>query len=374
MKPIKYSGPMVESSGYAQANRNIVQSLHESGVQVTTEIQVFANHPADYGKQGELCKSLQGKYDDYQIKVLHITPNIYPKYKEVGKYHVGHLFWETTGMNPTWSWYLDEVREIWTGCQYNKRCFQDVGFTGSITVMPQPVMFDNDPQNIPIEGVKDTDFVFYSIFQWIERKDPRTLLEAYWEAFRGVKDVVLILKTYGLAFGGRQEQIIYDQITTWKKKMPFQDLPRVLVIDSLLSHRQIQALHTRGDCFVSSHRGEGWGEPQGEALSYKNPVISTDLGGIHEWIDSSGMYKLQYTMVDVFGMDWAEQYSGGGQKWGQADKKKLIDLMRYVYENKEEAKRVGESGYRQAKEKLAPPIVGEMMKKRIMEIEAGLNG
>jgi len=372
MKPIKYSGPWSEASGYAQANRNIVQALHGSGVPVTTELQVFANHPTDYGEQYELCRSLQNKYSDYDIKVLHITPNIYSKYKEVGKYHVGHLFWETTGMNPKWSWYLDEVKEIWTGCQYNKKCFEDVGFSGPIIVMPQPVMFHNEPQKIDIQGVRESDFVFYSIFQWIERKDPKTLLEAYWQAFQGNNDVVLLLKTYGLAFGGRQERIIYEQIAAWKKQLSQRHYPRVLVIDSLLSHEQMQAIHARGDCFVSSHRGEGWGEPQGEALSYKKPVISTDLGGIHEWIDSDGMYKIKYKMVDVFNMSWAEQYSGGNQKWGQADKEQLIETMRYVYENQESAREVGENGYKQALKKLSPKVVGRMMKNRIEEIRKGL--
>lgn len=368
MRPIKYSGPWSEGSGYAQANRNIIWSLHESGVPVTTELQVFAHHPTDYGEQHQLCRSLQDKYDDYLIKVLHITPNIYPKYKEVGKYHVGHLFWETTGMNPDWAWYLDEVKEIWTGCEYNKKCFESIGFDRPIHVMPQPVMFHNEPKHVDIVGVREGDFVFYSIFQWIERKDPRTLLQAYWQAFEGNNDVVLLLKTYGLSFGGRQEKKIYEDIAAFKKQQPQSHYPRVLVIDSLLSHDQMQSLHTRGDCFVSAHRGEGWGEPQGEAIAFRNPVISTDLGGIHEWIDSSGMYKIPYKMIDVFNMGWAEQYTGGGQQWAQADKDKLIEAMLDVYENKDKTKKVAESGYKQAKNKLSPKVVGEMMKKRINQI------
>ncbi len=36
------------------------------------------------------------------------------------------------------------------------------------------------------------------------------------------------------------------------------------------------------DCFVSAHRGEGWGVPQMEAMLMGKPIISTSCGGIHE--------------------------------------------------------------------------------------------
>jgi len=111
---VKYSGPWAEASGYAQANRNIIQAIYEAGVDLVTELQQYSDYKTDYGAQYNLAKSLEGKHKNYKVKVLHIIPSVYPKYKEVGKYHVGHLFWETSGMSKQWSWYLKEIDEIWT--------------------------------------------------------------------------------------------------------------------------------------------------------------------------------------------------------------------------------------------------------------------
>ncbi len=362
---VKYSGPFSESSGYAQANRNIIQSLYDVGVDIVTELQVYAHNPTDYGSQYELAKSLLNAHSNYPIKVLHITPNVYAKHKEVGKYHIGHLFWETTGMAKDWQWYLHEVREIWTGCEYNVKCFRDSGFTGPIFTFPQPTNTDRQEEPLPIENARG--FVFYSIFQWIERKDPRSLLTAYWREFEHEQNVTLVIKTYGLGFNDNQKQKIYDDIALWKKELGLASYPNTLIIDYLLSDKDIHRLHESGDCFVSAHRGEGWGCPQAEALCHGKPVISTNLGGVHEWISDEAMCKVGYSMTNVQGMKWAEQYTKD-QKWGQVDVSDLRRTMRKIFDNREEAKAIGERGRKEAKEKLNFVTVGNMMRKRLEEI------
>jgi hypothetical protein len=365
---IKYSGPWGESSGYAASNRNFIEALHESGVKLTTEFQKYADNPTDYGYQYELASSLQNKYNDYRIKVLHITPNVYSRHKEVGKYHVGHMFWETTKMSPDWAWYLREVDEIWTGSEANKQTFANSGFKGPIFITPQAIDISPPTEPIAIQGIDKNDFVFYSIFQWIERKDPLGLLEGYFRAFEGQRDVVLVIKTYGLNFGGRWEEKIYEAIAELKEKLKLSNYPKVLVIDYLLSNAEMHALHESCDCFVMCSRFEGWHVPVAEALTHQKPVIGLPLGGIYEWLDDDEMYKLDYKMVNVEGMDWAEQYVVEGNKWGQVKIDSLVNMFRDVYNNQQKAKRVAKKGNKKAKKMFNFKAVGNALKGRIAEI------
>jgi glycosyltransferase involved in cell wall biosynthesis len=369
---VKYSGPWAEASGYAQANRNIIQSLSEVGVDLVTERQVYSRHPTNYGAQYELAASLENKHDHYPIKILHITPNVYSKHVETGRYHIGHLFWETTGMSKEWEKYLDVVDELWTGCEFNKKCFRDAGFRKPIFVFPQPI--DTSRSEEPMEIVNAKGFTFYSIFQWIERKNPKSLLQAYWKEFEGNKDVTLVIKTYGLSFDEYQKELIYEDIRKWKQDLQLSSYPRTLIIDYLLSNKQMYQLHNSGDCFVSAHRGEGWGIPQVEALTQGKPVISTNLGGFHEWMPDDAMLKVNYSMVPVFGMKWAEQYTTD-QKWAQVNEQHLREKMRWVFDHQEEARALGLKGKEAAQKLFNFQYVGNLMKERLTQIyqEKGLS-
>ena len=50
---------------------------------------------------------------------------------------------------------------------------------------------------------------------------------------------------------------------------------RIEIRSAAWSEAHIAALHERGDCYVSLHRGEGWGYPLFEAASRGTPVIAT---------------------------------------------------------------------------------------------------
>ena len=370
MPSVKYSGPWAESSGYAQANRNIIQALHEVGVDLVTELQVYASQPTDYGIQYDIAKSYQNKHGNYKVKVLHITPNVYPKHKEVGKYHVGHLFWETTKMSKNWAWYLNEVREIWTGCEENVKTFKEMGFMGKIFKFPQPIDVDRVENPISIDNSKG--FVFGSIFQWHERKNPEALLEAYWREFQHDEEVTLVIKTYGLGFERHEAEKIYNQIAALKEKLNLPRYPRTLIIDYLLSDQEIHQFYASVDCVVSAHRFEGWGVTQCEALVHEKPLISTDIGGMHEWISDKGMFKVGYRLVPVFNMDWAEQYSAKNNEWAEINKDELRQKMRFVFQNRDEARVVAKQGKKEVSELFNFKRVGEMMKNRLAELEKEL--
>lgn len=368
---VRYCGPFGDYTGYGEANRNAIAALNDAGVKVTTERVIYTGSRLEYGDTYELANRLEGKPLDYRIKIIHTPSDGYLRYLEPTKYHIGHLFWETSSLSRTWVWNCNLMDEIWTGGEYHKECFRKAGVKVPIYVFPQAID-TNIPIERPFEIPGHKGYLFYSVFQWIERKNPRGLLEAYWDEFAGNDNVSLLIKTYGLNMEDKTFDKIRSEVAKWKKESNVKVFPRTFLYFELISKADMMRLHTTGDCFVSAHRGEGWGIPQVEAMLAGNPIISTNIGGVHEWLeDDKNAYLVDYLPVKVFNMEFAPWYDKG-QIWAEPDKKELMAKMRFAYENPDKARDVGRAGQTFVKEKFSFGVVGEQMKDRLREIQRSL--
>jgi len=363
---VKYSAYFDSPSGMSQAARNYIQSLHLAGVPVTTENIANIVATQDLGETHRTAHLLLGRDLDYKIKIIHVTPDLVTKYLEPLKYHIFHLFWETDRLPDWWVWSLNLVDEIWTGSEYAKQVFIKSGVKRPIFVFPQAV--DTPPESLAIApSHKRPSFLFYSIFQWIERKNPKSLLMAYWKEFQGNKDVGLLIKTYKNGFTQEETSQIMREILAWKKSLHQEHYPKVFLCPEELSRDDVWRLHSLGDCFVSAHRNEGWGIPIAEALKMGKPVISTNLGGVHEFIPKDAALLTDFTMCNVFNMDFVSWYDQT-QQWAQVDEGDLRKKMRAVYDNQEDSKKMGERGRKFANDKLSYLAVGSALKSRIADI------
>lgn len=92
------------------------------------------------------------------------------------------------------------------------------------------------------------------------------------------------------------------------------------------------------DCFVFPSRGEGWGLPPREAAATGLPVIATRWGGLADEIDKWAI------PLDVQEMQWA-MYGpwrhGDVGHWAEPDKEALADWMRWCFENRALAAKLG---------------------------------
>jgi glycosyltransferase involved in cell wall biosynthesis len=129
----------------------------------------------------------------------------------------------------------------------------------------------------------------------------------------------------------------------------------------------IERLHLTGDCFVSTHRGEGWGRPQMEAMKMAKPVISTNCGGIHEYLDEKLAFLCKFKPEPVIPDKLSENYQDG-QNWAEIDIEDLKMKMRFVFENQEKAKFIGVQAQKHIAENFNLVKVGQLMKKRLEEI------
>lgn len=374
---VKYVGPARDYSGYGEANRHDIAALVKVGVDVTTDLPSYTPEISDFGDIGRIATERYNKKIPYDIVILHTTPNVYPKYIEPGKYHIGRVFWETDKLPEEFAKGAELCDEIWTGSLFNSNAIRKAGVTKPIKIIPEAVDTELDPMKIePYKIDRDSvskSYKFYSIFEWTERKNPEALLRAYFLEFQNDEDVTLSLKTYVDNFMPDKKKEIDAHIALIKLKLQLPKYPRVFLYKQLMDRGQIYRFHKTFDCFVSAHRGEGWGIPQMEALLMGNPVISTKCGGIHEYlIHGEDAMLINHKLVPLSGNTRNPQWYARDQNWADIDVDMLRQALRAAYQNRLQVKEMGFKGQMTAKRLFSLDAVGDIMKKRLEEIEKNL--
>lgn len=370
IKGIKYIAPYRDGSGYAQASRGNILALHKLGVPLTLSPVSFETLRPDLGVHGKILDGLENKDIDYNIVLIHITPEFWSKHKEEGKVNIGYTIFETTKLHPDWPPYInDNVTKVLVGCSWNKKVFRESGVTIPIGVVPHGIEVDEfeDIEPYHIFGVSKDTYIFYDIFQFTERKHPMALIKAYYYAFQNDENVALVLKTYRSDYSEQEKKAIRVTLQRFKQVMPMDKYPKIYFISDMLTRDEILALHKKSDCFVSLDRGEGWGLPGFEAGAAGNPIIVTGFGGVTEYAKEDNSYKISYQLTPVFGMPWAPWYLGS-QLWAEPNIVHGAELMRYVYANQQEAKEKGLKLQKLIKENFSWEIIGQKIIDEIEEI------
>lgn len=361
---IKYAGPVRDFSGYGEASRHHVAAFRAAGVNVVLEPLSYTRDSSDYGELGQMLEGLplEGEYD---IKVLHSTPDEFRRLVEPDKYNIGFMYWETDRIPEQFADALELVDEVWTGSEAGKSAIENAGVKTPVFVVPQPIETEREwPKPYKISQFEG--YLFYSIFEWTDRKNPEALLKAYLSEFKANEKVGLVLKTYFVNFTGSHKRLIRTAIRKIKAELAQESYPQIFIYLDLMDRSQIMRLHATGDCFVSAHRGEGWGIPQVEAAVFGNPVISTDFGGCHEYFeDDENMFKVPAEMVPVSGMNHSPAWYTPEQNWADVSISGLRSAMRSACQDKDVTKRIAAKGQQKVEEKFNLKTVGNLMADRL---------
>ena len=341
---IRFSGKPQGSGGYSHATRYIAKAFSESNVPV-----LFRSNASFF--KGMSTHSGLCDIDFY----IHTPP--FSRHKGES-YRIGYFFWEADRLPSRWERDIClSLDEIWVPCNLTKKACRKAGFRGPIEVVhtPRPIELNMEPIAVPLKGSKERvvgkdTFIFYSIFQWNERKGYRKLFRAYYEEFSEKDDVLLAVKTNPIKHRGHGLPKIKSDLLFLKRYCKNRRSPPVFLSTKDLSDEHIAGLHDFGDCFVLPHHGEGWGMPIHDAMMHNSLIITTPYGGITEHLNNSNAFLIKHKMVAVKPMDWNPYYQSN-QRWADADIGHLKRLMRDAYNgNKKEisklttrAKKVAES-------------------------------
>lgn len=189
-------------------------------------------------------------------------------------------------------WICEGLNESYRGLivpsEFNKSVLISSGLKIPVRVVPHalPRMWHQSYPK-PATAPKST-YVFGFVGNWNSRKNPLTILESYLSAFpEPPEGVALMLKTFNAG-----------DVESYIKAVTNQDRPDIWVYDESWSESQMLWGFQMIDCYVSPHRGEGFGLSLAQTAALGKPCIYTDYSAPTEWL-GEGHFKLPYTIVDI---------------------------------------------------------------------------
>ena len=191
--------------------------------------------------------------------------------------------WEVGGMPKAWEEVIQGADAFWGPSSYVREVFQRnlaaAGRGGAPTALvPNAVDIDlfkpytGKTDVIPAET--SGMLVFLYVGGLIHRKGFDVALSAFYNAFRGRQDAVLVVKGCGSDsyYRHNTQKALIDQI---KEKA---DCPPILYNEQHLSDQQMVELYSKATALVAPYRGEGFCLPALESLACGTPVVVTSGG------------------------------------------------------------------------------------------------
>jgi glycosyltransferase involved in cell wall biosynthesis len=356
---ILWCGPVADSSGYGHASRHYLHWLHKEykdAINVRVVQRNFFNGELipiskDYP---EITEMSVAQHDSYSCYIQNLTPNTFAL-DDIAKFHIGMTTFETDGLPRNWVSNMQMMDAIITYTEFNRTTFQSSGVTRPIYVVPHGVDTDVFKPNGPcFQKIRETlagSYIFGSVFDWTERKNPELLLEAYFKAFEGKSDVALILKCFYQFPISRSRKIMMEKIDAVKSKMGTSKLPPVYIISDVLSDMQMPMFYNSIDALVSCSGGEGWGLCFSEGMASGLPVIATNWSGNTEFMNSDNSLLIDCTIRNIPDKFVAIHPDYSGQKWAFPEYNDLVDKMRFLYHNRQKGAELGAVARKDIEEK-----------------------
>lgn len=189
-------------------------------------------------------------------------------------------------------------------------------------------------------GIDDTSFVvFYnfSLGSSYSRKNPDGTIHAFAEAFNEKDDAILLLKINGASSHPDELQ---------KIKMLASELNidrKLIIITDYLSTADIYSITSACDCYISLHRGEGFGLGIAESMSLGVPAIVTNYSAPTEFCNSDNSICIPYKLIRVRSDEIDNLCYRFVKEWADPSIRDAATALKKFYEDREFRQRLGEN-------------------------------
>jgi glycosyltransferase involved in cell wall biosynthesis len=275
------------------------------------------------------------------------------------KKNINYTTWEADKIPSNW---LDVYRKyktsaIITPCKWNQDVFSNQ-VAIPVHVLPHALEKKYIVESQPIkelEPVLQDKFVVFSMSQWQKRKGFDKLIQAFCMEFKDQKDVLLLIKTYGVLMGDynnnklAQKQAITKEILEYKNSV-FLDGGKnpntsIVAITDVLPYENIAWLYKKSNLFALLTRGEGFGLTIAESIMNEIPVMVTDKTGHMDFVDSVNSF-----LVDSHLHPYVEKVEYHcDMNWAEPDLLSARKNLRSAYnlwkEDKTKLKEIGSRAY-----------------------------
>lgn len=329
-------------TGYAMSCREILRALDTAKVEVAYRYV--------YGPRTVFPPNEPEDSEDYRLNVLRSRkvswrPKAAVVYGQAdvfgsnrGRIKIGYTMLEVDGFPRDWVRAAQKMAEVWVPSEFNRQGFLESGLTRPVEIIPLGVDTNYFHPGLRSFPNPHGEYVFFSAFEWGERKEPGLLLKTFNEEFGCDEPVRLVCKVINRDPGLK----LKDEIRALRLRDPGGRIS--FLFNQEYPHYQLGSLYRSMDCFVSVSRGEGWNMPLMEAMACGLPAIATDWGAHREFLHEANSYPLRVRGT-IPAVAKCPYYTGF--RWADPDPEHLRHLMRHVYEHRDEAKARGESAARE---------------------------
>jgi len=348
-------------SGYASSARAFIETLDQQGFELAYRYvygpgTVFPiKEPAH--SDSYICNLVSNRpFGQANTQIVYAQGDVFER--NTGKVKIGFTMLEVNGLPAEWSRQANLMDEVWVPSRFNKETFEASGVIRPIHVIPLGV---NPHYFSPsITGWKpDHIYTFLSVFEWGERKAPELLIQAFSDEFNRNEDVVLICKINNF------DSSVHIAENVNKMGLRSHGGKIIFAENRILERYELGSLYRSADCFVLPTRGEGWGMPILEAMACGLPVIATNWSSQTDFMNTNNSLPLAVEKL-IPAIAKCPYYEGF--QWAQPSYEHLRHLMRWVYENREAAKVLGDQAAKDARQSWSWHQAADHIRERLTEL------
>jgi 2-polyprenyl-3-methyl-5-hydroxy-6-metoxy-1,4-benzoquinol methylase/glycosyltransferase involved in cell wall biosynthesis len=352
-----FHGHVFDASGYGRAARAYIHAFHAVGIQLSV-VNLSNGQPQ---VRDDLTQKLSERPVNGDFHVFHSVPTNWARQSFRVANGIGLTAWETDTMPTQWRNTLNHLLEVWLPCDYNVRVFSH-GVSRPVAKLPHPIhgmpLQTAESHSTLLPECAAHDFVYYSIFEWQDRKGPDVSMRAFLKSFRARDAVVLVVKSNPGAARTAAELLARLRGETGSDA-------RVSLRCEAWDDAAIAALHSRGNCYVSLHRGEGWCYPLFDAACRGTPVVATNYSGPEEFLDPERHRLVRYKLTPV---QQRYVFYHSRMQWAEPDLDHACEQMRWVYENGTSAKRLAGEAVARLEQRYSLEAVGCAARARLLDL------
>jgi glycosyltransferase involved in cell wall biosynthesis len=329
MKPLFISN-YGDQSGWAEAARNYILCMDSVRIEVLPR-RIRFDQVQTVPKRILELENKDVKFDTVIQNVLPHTMEYVGGYKNIGLFY--HEVDSLIGTN--WEEHLNLMDEVWVINNSMVDACLESGIKKPIRVIPHTFNLDKFFQNyktLPvIDKIKQKgNFIFYTVGEFVRRKNFGALLRAFHTEFSVNEKVDLVIKTSrGNEFRNFAKGI--------KEGLKLNRYKEEIVIDEYLEDSDLYSIHQDADCFVQTSFGEAWSIPAFDAMGFgKTPLVPRCTGYLDYIPCEELLIPTQKEIVFGNNESDSDLYTGR-EMWYHIDLPELRKKMRFIFEEKQKA-------------------------------------
>jgi glycosyltransferase involved in cell wall biosynthesis len=341
MDNILYVGPYREFSGMGNAARQYIKALIHSGanVSVRPSYNIFKPLPSEE-IDNEILEAESNFSKSYHKVIQHCYPHQVVLDKRFGQ-NIGIVHVESIGYHNNIAQHLNILDNIVVGSNFCAKSLMGAGVDPSkIRIIPEPIdlaiISDYKENNKP--ETKDSSFCFYTISDFIDRKNLIKLITAYSLVCDQNEDIELVIKLKGFANTDIHisESVDYALSKIYSTiRRSYMKKPKIILGET--KYDAILYIHNNNDCFINVSSGESFGYSTLEAMSFNNNIIVNKNIASAEILDENCGNFVDTSKTECFDSDRLYYlYNTINQQWESPSIPSLVqNMFKSIYESKD---------------------------------------